>query len=556
MAENIFLTNGQLLLTLTDTSINSNVGLNLIGRNAINYGNPQNENFVHLLENFASPTSPDLSSALALTPLTGTLWWNTSTDTGAVPGGPRLQAYDGLNWIPVSERTVSNTAPGTYKLGDQWWDNINKQLKSWSGSDWRLVGPGYTESQQRSGTFVEVINDGTFSQAPHLALVTYIGNVRSSITSLDPAAYPAPADYTTFGTIIPGINLASGSAFNGTSSNTLLLNGVEPQRFARNDIKTIFQNELEVTANLSINGKANIFQAASSPHLTIQNTDFRGHVDFFINSPSGNVNVLHMDGVTGLVRVAANPQEPLDVSTKQYVDALISSVNSNVSALAGTTSSGAGAITADYTAKINALALSTYSNSVVTQSATTAAIAAVQLDVDATNINWQANAAFQETVLNSLLGTVATLAPINNPVLTGTPSISSTPAAGDDSLAIPSTAYVDRATNTLQADYLARFTSQSIATTGAIASAVAPLAPLNNPSFTGTPTYNTALGVQPTPVTWSRSVATPISGDNSGKLASTAFVVSAITGQKFNYTVSTNPPTGGVDGDVWFQVQA
>jgi hypothetical protein len=52
---------------------------------------------------------------------------------------------------------------------------------------------------------------------------------------------------------------------------------------------------------------------------------------------------------------------------------------------------------------------------------------------------------------------------------------------------------------------------------------------------------------------------TPASTDNSTKIATTAFVRGAITGnltrwQGSRYTVSTSSPTGGDDGDFWFQI--
>jgi outer membrane murein-binding lipoprotein Lpp len=63
------------------------------------------------------------------------------------------------------------------------------------------------------------------------------------------------------------------------------------------------------------------------------------------------------------------------------------------------------------------------------------------------------------------------------------------------------------------------------------------LAPINNPTFTGSP-----------------AAPTPTVGDNSTKLATTAFVTQAVTNGVMHYTVSSSPPTGGNDGDFWFQI--
>jgi hypothetical protein len=59
---------------------------------------------------------------------------------------------------------------------------------------------------------------------------------------------------------------------------------------------------------------------------------------------------------------------------------------------------------------------------------------------------------------------------------------------------------------------------------------------------------------------------TPVTGDNSSKIATTAFINSAITSNKFNYTVATGIPgqnstiisstnnNASNDGDFWFTI--
>ena len=53
MAYIINKTNGEQLLILEDGTLNTDTSLGLLGKNTIGYGEVQNENFVHLLENFA-----------------------------------------------------------------------------------------------------------------------------------------------------------------------------------------------------------------------------------------------------------------------------------------------------------------------------------------------------------------------------------------------------------------------------------------------------------------------------------------------------------------------
>ena len=54
------------------TANNTSTSLSLVGRNYSNYGVSFAENFLHLLENFASPSAPSNS-------IEGQIWYNNST---------------------------------------------------------------------------------------------------------------------------------------------------------------------------------------------------------------------------------------------------------------------------------------------------------------------------------------------------------------------------------------------------------------------------------------------------------------------------------------------
>lgn len=108
---------------------------------------------------------------------------------------------------------------------------------------------------------------------------------------------------------------------------------------------------------------------------------------------------------------------------------------------------------------------------------------------------------------------------------------------GDNSANIATTAYIDATANLVYGQLNARLAQEISDRITSVATAVAPLAPIESPVFTGTPASPT-----PTPT------------DNSTRIATTAFVNNAIESQRFRYTVSQNPPSGGQDGDFWFQV--
>ena len=72
MAYTIYKTNGQQLTSLLDGTLDDKYIVKLVGKNYINYGTAQNENFIYLLENFANDTAP-------VYPLTGQLWYDTAS---------------------------------------------------------------------------------------------------------------------------------------------------------------------------------------------------------------------------------------------------------------------------------------------------------------------------------------------------------------------------------------------------------------------------------------------------------------------------------------------
>jgi len=79
---------GNIVAVIPDGTTNTSTSLSLVGQGVNNYGTAQNENWVYLLENFASPTAP-LNSIL------GQLWYNSSTDT--------LSAYSTGNvWVGLA----------------------------------------------------------------------------------------------------------------------------------------------------------------------------------------------------------------------------------------------------------------------------------------------------------------------------------------------------------------------------------------------------------------------------------------------------------------------
>ena len=75
MAYTIVKSDGTVLTTIADGTINTtSTSLALPGRNYAGYGQSQDTNFVHVLENFADNSPPS-------NPLRGQLWYNTNNST-------------------------------------------------------------------------------------------------------------------------------------------------------------------------------------------------------------------------------------------------------------------------------------------------------------------------------------------------------------------------------------------------------------------------------------------------------------------------------------------
>lgn len=145
MAYTISKSNGATLITLNDGLVDSQVtSINLIGKNVSNFGDAQNENFVKLLEHFASSIQPRR-------PLEGQIWFNTLDQMF------RPAVFDGTRWRPLAVLSYATTstdininsggfAYSASRPGDLWFDSANKQLHvvtagTTTATETVLIGP-------------------------------------------------------------------------------------------------------------------------------------------------------------------------------------------------------------------------------------------------------------------------------------------------------------------------------------------------------------------------------------------------------------------------------
>jgi len=222
---------GTPLVVLDDGSLDTSTGVTLLGRNYIGYGETQNENFLHLLENFASLNPPS-------TPIDGQTWFNRTTKS--------LNVYTGESWTPVNSATLSTTPP-IATPGSLWYNTDQGQLYLYNIDQWKLIGPeaisGFGVTKFESSSILDTAN------AVRPIVKAIIDDTVIAICAKDSFTINLSNEISGFLNINPGINFATGFSLNGNltgnaSTATRLANGKK--------INGVFfdgNNDITITSN-------------------------------------------------------------------------------------------------------------------------------------------------------------------------------------------------------------------------------------------------------------------------------------------------------------------
>ena len=258
MAYLITKSDGTTLTTVSDGQIDDlSTDITFIGKNYSGFGEALNENFLKLLENFASTTRPTR-------PIRGQIWFDSSE--------LKLKVYNGTAFQPVSSATISAIQPTTLTPGDLWFDDTNKQLYFYDGINTFLLGPTYGVDQGVSGTRVVTILD-TLNQSKVVTLFYNSGTLIGIFSSAETEFTPKIPIAGFSGTIGPGFSAAAiaGIKFNVTATNSESLGGRLDTTYVRNDVSGIINGVLGVTQGVEIGAAQQVKLLEVNGDLILQN---------------------------------------------------------------------------------------------------------------------------------------------------------------------------------------------------------------------------------------------------------------------------------------------
>jgi microcystin-dependent protein len=324
-------------ITVEDQSLNTDLSLTFIGKNYPgSYSTPIGENFLHLLENFASNSMPT-------NPITGQLWYKTGVDTS--PAQPKLMVYDGTRWTEAGsvKKGTAQPAAEISVVGDLWVDTANQQLYLFTGAIWILVGPQFSQGSLSGIKAEELIDRDT--NTGKFVLIFYVSDVPVIIISKD-KFYPK-VTIAGFTQLQPGVNLSTvdflldGAGFGkfwGTAekSNSLVVgtSTVPAANFLRSDAVSTTNFTLNIR-----NGGGLTLGASLETSLTTSSAgailNHRTPNSVIILRPANNAgSSVDVVTVTGSSRVGINngsPDEALDVVGNVKTNGIIKTTNATSS---------------------------------------------------------------------------------------------------------------------------------------------------------------------------------------------------------------------------------
>ena len=300
MAYTINKTDGSVVTTITDGTVDNTTSVQLFGKSFSGFGEGLNENLVKLLENSASTSAPTA-------PLKGELWFDTSTG--------QLKVYDGTSFKPSAGAKSQALAPTSPSAGDLWHDSDDDQLYIYTGSAFQLVGPVYTEGQTLSGWKIETLGSAGGNK---VVSSMYAGNTRVAILSKE--TFTPSVTQTGFASIKAGLTLNStlGAVFEGTNtqasnvdvsgtsntSSTVIAGG----NFLRADASDTTTGALTVDTDsgIIVGDAQELTVTVASNNVTVAQTSQDKDLKFTVNDGGTTKTPLQLTGADGGVDITGD----------------------------------------------------------------------------------------------------------------------------------------------------------------------------------------------------------------------------------------------------------
>jgi microcystin-dependent protein len=288
-------------ITVEENSPNDETSVTLVGRNLSDYGKIVNENFLHLLENFANSSPP-------LNPVEGQLWYDSTTNID------QLKIYDGAQWVSAGGLNKAGTQPEAEvsTIGDLWIDTSNQQLYLYSGSGWILVGPEYSQGASTGTRFENIVTTGNLENP---VVTTYVNDVPMVIVSQ--SDFKPKQVIPGFETIKTGVNISSAGKIYGPAqqAETLIVQGgqVPGSDFARLSVTNIFERQMRIRNNqgISLGETETLGLTVNGTNVRFVNKSNDGNIDFNVANDITGIRIVN-DGKVGILN--QSPQEALDVT--------------------------------------------------------------------------------------------------------------------------------------------------------------------------------------------------------------------------------------------------
>jgi microcystin-dependent protein len=321
-------------ITVFDNTSSTDTSLTFPGRNVTGYGQIIAENFLALLENFASANEP-------VNPIEGQLWYDSTNGV--------LMIWDNTNWKAASGIQKGPTEPAIpeSKVGELWVDTTNQQLRIFTGTRWILVGPSESSVDGlRYGPVVEKIADS--DNLDRFILTFYIADIPVIIFSKD--SFTPKILITGFDIVRAGVNISAPSTSSeianfvggflptlyGTAANANALNvagnEIAAGKFLRSDVINTTEYGINVRNNngltIGVDGTFNI--ATTSTAAKIYNSATGSSLDLQTNRNGIPATIIRViDNKVGINQ--ATPNEALDIDGNIILTGSVIVANSTAS---------------------------------------------------------------------------------------------------------------------------------------------------------------------------------------------------------------------------------